>query len=388
MSPTPKNPAPNVYGWCPGALRPMMSGDGLVVRIRAPLGRLTQEQARGLAKLSERCGNGLMDLSARANLQLRGVREGAHEVLLDGLRNLDLLDTDEKAEARRNVTVQPFWSEGDGTHRIAQDLSRALTAAKDLKFPGKFGFAVDCGQRPFLQNTSADIRIERAGSALILRADGAETGLPVTPETAANKALDLATWFLAQGGVSNGRGRMKALVTRIGVPASHTHPVALQNYSARPGQTEAGVLAALPLGQIDATAFAQLTELGPLRLTPWRMLLVEGGKTAPKSVILDPVDPLLNVTACTGAPGCPQALSITRDIARDLAPLVPKGAHLHVSGCAKGCAHPKPAPLTLTASGPGQFNLIRSGLASDAPLRTNLTAAALRQTPDLLITET
>ena len=38
--------APKVYGWCPGALRPMMSGDGLVVRIRAPLGRLTSEQAK------------------------------------------------------------------------------------------------------------------------------------------------------------------------------------------------------------------------------------------------------------------------------------------------------------------------------------------------------
>ena len=41
--------APRVYGWCPGALRPMMSGDGLVVRIRAPLGRLTSEaSAEGL----------------------------------------------------------------------------------------------------------------------------------------------------------------------------------------------------------------------------------------------------------------------------------------------------------------------------------------------------
>ena len=26
--------APVIQGWCPGALRPMMSGDGLVVRVR------------------------------------------------------------------------------------------------------------------------------------------------------------------------------------------------------------------------------------------------------------------------------------------------------------------------------------------------------------------
>ena len=29
--------APQVKGWCPGAHRPMMSGDGLVVRIRPRL---------------------------------------------------------------------------------------------------------------------------------------------------------------------------------------------------------------------------------------------------------------------------------------------------------------------------------------------------------------
>ena len=30
--------APIVQGWCPGAHRPMMSGDGLVVRVRLALG--------------------------------------------------------------------------------------------------------------------------------------------------------------------------------------------------------------------------------------------------------------------------------------------------------------------------------------------------------------
>ena len=77
---------PKVYGWCPGALRPMMSGDGLVVRIRAPLGRLSAEQARGVADLSAIHGNGLLDLSARANLQMRGIRQDGHEALLSGLR--------------------------------------------------------------------------------------------------------------------------------------------------------------------------------------------------------------------------------------------------------------------------------------------------------------
>ena len=37
------------------------------------------------------------------------------------------------------------------------------------------------------------------------------------------------------------------------------------------------------------------------------------------------------------------------EIARDV-PLVGEGLALHVSGCAKGCAHPSPAPLTIVGT--------------------------------------
>ncbi|WP_252979256.1 hypothetical protein [Mameliella alba] len=39
--------APEIKGWCPGAWRPMLSGDGLVVRVRPHLARLDADQARG-----------------------------------------------------------------------------------------------------------------------------------------------------------------------------------------------------------------------------------------------------------------------------------------------------------------------------------------------------
>ena len=64
-----------IKGWCPGALRPMLSGDGLVVRVRPYGGRLDATQAAGLADLAERYGNGLIDVTSRANLQIRGVSE-------------------------------------------------------------------------------------------------------------------------------------------------------------------------------------------------------------------------------------------------------------------------------------------------------------------------
>ena len=87
-------------------------------------------------------------------------------------------------------------------------------------------------------------------------------------------------------------------------------------------------------------------------------------------------DSLRRVHACTGAPGCRQALQPTRPLARRLAARLPAGAVLHVSGCAKGCAHPAPADLTLTATACG-FDLVRRGKAGDPPIRRGLDPAML-----------
>jgi precorrin-3B synthase len=115
-----------------------------------------------------------------------------------------------------------------------------------------------------------------------------------------------------------------------------------------------------------------------IRPTPWRMLLLVGATTLPviEGLIADPADPILRVTACTGAPGCPQAHGDTRQLARQLAPLLPPGREIHLSGCAKGCAHPAPADLTLTATGQGH-DLIRNGTASDTPSQRNLSPQAI-----------
>ena len=62
-----------IRGWCPGALRPMESGDGLLVRVRPRAGRLATGDVIAIAAAAERYGNGLIDLTRRANLQLRGL---------------------------------------------------------------------------------------------------------------------------------------------------------------------------------------------------------------------------------------------------------------------------------------------------------------------------
>ena len=80
--------------------------------------------------------------------------------------------------------------------------------------------------------------------------------------------------------------------------------------------------------------------------------------------------PILHVDACVGAPACPQASVETRDLATRLAPLV--DGHLHVSGCAKGCARARAADWVLTGR-EGAFDLARHARAGAAPLHTGLT---------------
>jgi len=50
------------------------------------------------------------------------------------------------------------------------------------------------------------------------------------------------------------------------------------------------------------------------------------------------------------------------------APLVSRGFTVHVSGCAKGCAHLGPAALTIVGTAAG-CTLIANGRAGDSPER-------------------
>lgn len=381
-------PTPEVKGWCPGALRPMLSGDGWLVRVRPFDGRLTGAQAAGLADLARRMGNGVLGLSNRANLQIRGVREDAVDALTSGLNRLGLLDIDVDTEARRNIITAPDWVEGDGTIETVTALRSRLTADALPGLSGKFGFAVDIGPRPLLRAAPADVRIEGAGDDLVVSADGANRGAPATRALAANRAVALAQWFIRTGGVMDGRGRMAAHLARANVdlPAAF-RTVAVPAHPAptpRPGPVRAGFLVGFEFGQLCADTLLSIAALGPLRMTPWRMILIEGLTAAPghSDLITNPDDPRLRVVACPGAPVCIQGRQETRVIARALAAYVPVGRLLHVAGCAKGCAHPGEADVTLVGHD-GGFAAVRDGNAASPAAPAMAPDAILRDAASL-----
>ncbi len=366
-----------VRGWCPGALRPMRSGDGWVVRIRPRRARLSRAQALGLCAAADAHGAGLIDLTNRANLQIRGVSEATLLPLQSALAELDLLDPDPVLEARRNILIAPDWRSDDDTPRLWDDLAARLVELPDL--PPKTGFAIDAGAAPILSDDPADFRIERAADGrLILRAEGRTCGTALAPGTEIPTLLRLAHWFVATDGAQAGRmARHAAPLPDWGdwsvPPAPPRPPVA-------PGVHPHGLVLGAAFGQVPAADLAEVlrrTEASALRVTPWRLVLLEGAALAdhlPDSLIATPDHPALRVDACAGAPLCLQASVATRALARRLAPSF--SGSLHVSGCAKGCARARAADITLIGHG-CRFDLVTNGTAADPPAATGLSEAEI-----------
>lgn len=361
-----------VRGWCPSAHRPMASGDGLLVRVKQRGGRLSARCLQNVWQAADTFGNGVIDLTSRGNLQIRGVAEADHPALLAHLIDAGLVDDDPTREGRRNIAVTPFWNPGDVSERLYGALDARLNGLPEL--PGKMGYAIDTGPAPMLQDVSADVRLERSQDGqIVLRADGARRGRPVTETRAMDALTELIGWFVSTGGVQN--GRMARHLKAVALPEEWqtlepTPPAGRPG----PGGAIGGRIYGVPFGRTSGADLARLidaTGADHVRVTPWRMLFLEDAAPVEVEGFLSAPDPVLSVAACPGAPACAQAEVETRAIGRALAGKV---RTLHVSGCPKGCARQNPAEVTLVGNA-GRFDLVRGGRAGDTPERSGLTGA-------------
>lgn len=403
-------------GWCPGALLPMPAGDGLLVRVRVAARPLALDCMEALADCAAQFGNGGLEISSRANLQLRGIREAA---LLDLQRRLDelgLLDADAAVESARNIVASPL-SDVDAAAIVDVGLIVAALEERlrnDLslrRLPPKFGLLVDGGGALPLGDVETDIRFEafhgEDGPRLAVRLAGAASVAAVcVPRHVADVAAALARALLAE---ADDRGdaplRMRALVAQRGAVAIFA-AAGLAPLTSPPAPRLAASLgdvlglhavgarfcvgASVPLGRINAGDLravvqeAQRCSAIDIRLTPWRAFLVTGldrsgaenlaATLAALGLILDPGDRRLAIVACTGGPACANAPRPLQAEALEFSRFVRpgRGIVVHVSGCAKGCAHGRAAPLTLIARAAG-YDLVVNGRASDTPSRLALS---------------
>ena len=397
--------APLIKGWCPGAMQPMQSGDGLLMRPKILGSRLTLAQAEEIAGVSRDCGNGRIDVSQRAQMQLRGLSEKCYAPALMRLACAGLTAPDLGMEAALNILSSPLPGEADA---LVQSVAQAFSGDATLRsLPGKFLFLADNGA-PGLGDVLADIRLEIGAGEVFLIAEGArDVAARLAFAEAAEAAMALAGAFIRlRSDAPFARRRMRALIAELGADAVFREAGldAAPHRSARPLARPAALIGAgtigetwlagigVPYARLDATQLSRLVVAAEdcgateLRLSPWRMILVPLPSQADAEqmvraagelgFIVEAEDPRLAILACSGAPECPQALGATRERLDELAPLAARlardGVGLHVSGCAKGCARPTAAPATLIARGEDLFDLVFDGDAEAEPCERGL----------------
>lgn len=394
-------------GACPGAYTPMASGDGWLVRVRTGARALTSAELRELSRLAHAYGNGVIELTRRANLQLRGLAFDAVPALRAELIALGLVDASPAREGRPALLVDPVAAVGGNASltQLAAALDGAL-AESGLLSP-KLGVVLDAGSGS-VWRVDADIRVvvtsaervqifvaTRAGAELLgecssarvheavaallealadfaagsgeepnvrRRADAdARTGAGGRASSSAPRMRD----FVAVRGLAALRAACTGLVPAAGAGAFEPPPTAALGFHDADGCSWFGV--GLPFGSAshaDWSALAELAErfgAAEVRLTPGREVLILGVAHAlageleraasQLGFITQASDPRQRVVACSGTPACGSAYGETRGLASrlgaQLQPLLAAGATLHVSGCEKGCASRAVADVTV-----------------------------------------
>jgi len=286
---------------------------------------------------------------------------------------------------------------------IAANLRRAIAVASFAADIGpKVSVAIDGGGTLHLDAVAADVRMRaQARDACLHVAVGgdAETATPIGA-VAAEHAVEAAMCMLrviAAGGpaarardivATNGAAAFCRVIADILVdlPGPPLRPAAepLGVHALRDGRLAIGL--GLAFGHAHSTALEELARAAAesgatgCRTAPGRALLVVGvtadgaGHLANIAqrlgFIVHADDPRRQVVACAGAPICASAEIPTRALAPSLAKVAVAGADapmVHLSGCAKGCACPRSAPLTVVGI-EGRCGVVVNGSAGGEPL--------------------
>ncbi|MGV3552895.1 precorrin-3B synthase [Rhizobium sp.] len=446
-------------GACPTLGRPMRTGDGLLARLRPEDCRLTLAQLRAVARGAETFGNGILEVTARGSLQIRGLAQ-------ERVRPLEqaVFEADIKPASGLMVEVPPLAGidpeELVDPRPIAEDIRRRVAHHVPLLvLAPKLAVTVDGGGRFHLGAVTADVRLTAIDDNRFLLAVGGTNGSArkiavVSAEEAASAVVQVLEAIAAIGPAARGRDAMPDMlgglydpaasevsvasdvpsflgVQRLGLPPSVLPDISPSRGEIRwsansppsfverpasyghlgqpeshwrisplegemPGRAEGGkrqppsetysLGLAFPYRQARSAGLIaflddiEILGLSDIRLSPGHGLILTGLHHAEALEAEDAArrhgfwtsqaEPRANISLCAGSSGCASAHFDTHEVAEELAshaPILLDGSlTLHLSGCPKGCAHPAPAPLTLTGA-PSGYGLVVNGAASDAP---------------------
>ncbi len=400
---------------CPGALHAVQARDGLLVRIRVPGGFLGSDALRALAACAERYADGNIDCTARASIQLRGVRAEALSELGADLFACGLLPSLEHDRVR-NIVASPFAGVDPDEIVDARPLVRALDDALVVeatlaRLPAKFAFAIDGGGRAF-PTSRPDVFMRAIATAngprmrFTLAGDDGATDV-VTDEApaialavaraalaAAEEANEPETWRLATS--------LAARNAATAVLRAHDgRPEQKRDGDARPRASGAGraaipvgtfaerdagtrtLVPSVPLGRLTSAQARALAGIAigtgaDVRLAWWRGVALTGvpiahlvavviSELAKLGLPCDRSDGFVGIAACAGLGGCDAANADVRALASALAEQRRSGHGTgaftaNVAGCGKRCAMRRGASVDLVASVGGTYDLLRNGV--------------------------
>jgi precorrin-3B synthase len=363
------------------------AADGGLARVRLAGGQLTSAALLVLADAADELGDGSLELTSRANVQVRGLAPGAEVELGHRLAAVGLLPS-QSHERVRNIVSSPLSGLDDSgrcdVSGLAGELDLGLCDRPRLaELPGRFLLAIDDG-RGDVAGLAADVTaLALAEQDFAVLIGGATTGFLVSRSEVVGAMLAVAEAFLDQisagdvpvwriAELPDGGQRLLErldLGPRIRVefppfPMEPAGPVIA------PSQCTDAPLAGIraltcvvlaPLGRLTAAQArllaAAVTSDG-CRVTPWRSIVlinaaVDVAEFERAGLGVRPDSPWLTVSACTGRPGCAKALA---DVQADARADVDAGSDRFVgrrvrwSGCARRCGRPRNTEIDLIAT--------------------------------------
>jgi ferredoxin-nitrite reductase len=357
--------------------------DAFMLRLRLPGGILLAHQAEGLANVAERYGGGYLDITTRANLQIREIAAAHPIAVLAAVDELGLTSRGAGADNIRNLTGSPAAGidpqELCDTQPLCRALHHHILNHRELYgLPRKFNIAFDGGGRLSVLEDTNDIGFAavRVGPGKLVAAGvyfrmllggltghqsfARDAGVLLLAEEVVPAADAVLRVFIAHGDrTDRRRARLKYLIEQWGIekvmaeaavhlPFAWRHappdiveprgPIDRQGHigvhrQAQPGLSYIGIVP--PVGRLTAAQLRGLAALaarrgsGTLRLTVWQNLLIADipdatveaatGKIAALGLATAASAIRSGLVACTGNAGCRFALADTKRHALALA---------------------------------------------------------------------
>jgi precorrin-3B synthase len=408
--------------FCPGVLHAVQAKDGLLIRIRVPGGLIEANQLRTVANLSHNFSDGTIEITSRANLQLRAIRNQDLHHIIESISLAGLLPSPHHDRVRNIVTSPIAGLDGEellDPRPLILALDRQLRAEPIFaNLHPKFSFAIHGGPSRFSRDLD-DIAIEaidiNSAPQFHLSIGGVFSGFVVKPSHAVDCMLAAAKICIGLALEWNTPVRAKAVVkipdasnrivdalshlltpSPVATP-SHTVTEALMGVYPTTQDGRVSIIPSVPLGRLNPEQARYLANASneweaDLRLAPWRGVVLGSipksaadniaGQLRAIGLSCEGRDGFQGIAACAGITGCDASLADVRGDAASLAErllgrAVPSGWTVNLSGCDKRCARRNGATAEVIA-GPSGYTLNIEGrrVASDCSREFALDAVA------------